>query len=65
MSNTTVNTALHNVMDFRSSNTTNIEIENCTFYNVIGASRYFLDCQNIAPTIKLTNLILQKPIRLS
>ena len=60
MSNTTVNTALHNVMDFRSSNTTNIEIENCTFYNVIGASRYFLDCQNIAPTIKLTNLIFAK-----
>ena len=39
MSNTTVNTALHNVMDFRSSNTTNIEIENCTFYNSMDAKK--------------------------
>ncbi len=58
--NTTINTALHNVMDFRSANMTNIDIENCTFYNVIGTTRYFLDCQNIAPAIRLSNLIFAK-----
>lgn len=58
--NTTMNTALHNVMDFRNSNMSNIDIEDCTFYNIIGKDRYFLDCQNIAPAIRMTNLIFAK-----
>lgn len=58
--NTTMNTALHNVMDFRNSNMSSIDIENCTFYNIVGSTRYFLDCQNIAPTIRMSNLIFAK-----
>lgn len=60
MRNSTINTALHNVMDFRNANMSNIEIENCTFYNVIGSTRYFMDCQNIAPAIRFSNLIFAK-----
>ena len=60
LKNTTINSALHNVMDFRSSNMTSIEIDNCTFYNIIGSTRYLLDCQNIAPEINISNSIFAK-----
>ena len=34
-----------------------IVIDNCTFYDVVGSGRYFIDCQNIAPSINISNSI--------
>ncbi len=57
MRNTTVMSAVHNFLDFRSSNMSAIVIDNCTFYDVVGSGRYFIDCQNIAPSINISNSI--------
>lgn len=55
--NSTFNTLLHSFIDCRNAVVGNIDISDCTFYNIIGAGRYFVDAQNVNVPIKLTNVI--------
>ncbi len=61
VTNSTFNTLAHNFIQCPSPVTTNtIDIEACTFYNVIGSGRYLVDAQDSETEINLTNLILAK-----
>lgn len=58
--NSTFNTLKHSFTDCRSAKINGIEVSNCTFYNIIGAGRYFVDAQNVNVPIKLISVIFAK-----
>lgn len=58
--NSTFNTLKHSFTDCRSAKINGIEVSNCTFYNIIGAGRYFVDAQNVNVPITLNNVIFAK-----
>ncbi len=62
VTNSTFYTLQHNFIQVPSPSggTDNIRIENCTFYNIIGSGRYFVDAQDMNTDIYLTNLVLAK-----
>ena len=58
--NSTFNTLQHSFTDCRSAKINGIEVSNCTFYNIIGAGRYFVDAQNVNVPIMLNSVIFAK-----
>ena len=58
--NSTFNTLKHSFTDCRSAKINGIEVSNCTFYNIIGAGRYFVDAQNVNVPITLNSVIFAK-----
>lgn len=50
----------HSFMDCRNAKINSIDIDHCTFYNIIGSGRYFIDAQNVTAAINLTNSIFGK-----
>lgn len=46
ITNSTFNTMLHSFADVQKSSTGAFNISNCTFYNVVASSRYFLDARS-------------------
>jgi len=58
--NSTFNTLKHSFTDCRNAKINGIEVSNCTFYNIIGAGRYFVDAQNVNVPITLNNVIFAK-----
>ncbi len=62
VTNSTFYTLQHNFIQVPSpgGGTDNIHVENCTFYNIIGSGRYFIDAQDMNTDIYLTNLVLAK-----
>lgn len=59
ITNSTFNTMLHSFADVRNSVTGAFNISNCTFYNVVAASRYFLDARS-AVSVTVENTIFGK-----
>ena len=59
ITNSTFDTMLHSFADVRSSATGEFNISNCTFYNVVAASRYFLDARS-AVSVTVQNSIFGK-----
>jgi len=58
--NSTFDTMMHSFIDCRNAVVGSIDISNSTFYNIIGAGRYFVDAQNVNVPVVLTNVILAK-----
>lgn len=60
VTNSTFNTLLHSFVDCRKSKTGAIDVSNSTFYNIIGAGRYFVDGQDTTVPITLSGVIFAK-----
>lgn len=60
ITNSTFDTLLHSFCDARNANFDELNISDCTFYNVIGGSRYFLDARNLNVAVNITNTIFGK-----
>lgn len=59
ITNSTFNTMVHSFADVRNSVTGAFNVSNCTFYNVVAASRYFLDARS-AVDVTIQNTIFGK-----
>ena len=55
--NSTFSSLVHSFTDCRNAVIGKIDISDCTFYNIIGAGRYFIDAQKLSVPISLTNTI--------
>ena len=59
ITNSTFNTMLHSFADVRNSTTGTFNISNCTFYNVVAASRYLFDARSVV-SVTVQNTIFGK-----
>ncbi len=55
--NSTFCNLVHSFTDCRNAVVGKIDISDCTFYNIIGGGRYFIDAQNVNVPISLNNTI--------
>lgn len=60
LNNSTLSNMVHSFIDFRTANVENINVNNVTFYNIIGSDKYFIDAQNTQPTYNINNSIFAK-----
>lgn len=50
----------HNFIQIPDAQVNTVDVKDCTFYNIIGGGRYFIDAQNKMPEINVENVILAK-----
>lgn len=55
--NSTFSNLVHSFTDCRNANIGGITVSDCTFYNIIGPGRYFVDAQGVNVSINVTNTI--------
>lgn len=60
LSNSTFDTAQRSFIESSKTCISNINISNCTFYNVVEDGRYFIDANGQNTNIEMTNIILGK-----
>lgn len=58
--NSTFSTLKHNFIQCPGATVETIDVTDCTFYNIIGSGRYFIDAQGISVTTNVTNTIFAK-----
>lgn len=58
--NSTFSTLKHNFIQCPGATVEKIDVTDCTFYNIIGSGRYFIDAQGISVTTNVTNTIFAK-----
>lgn len=58
--NSTLSTMKHNVIQCPNATVEKIDIADCTFYDIIGSGRYFIDAQGSSVTTNVTNTIFAK-----
>lgn len=60
LKNSTFDTTSHNFVQLKAAIAGGIVIDNCTFYNNVAASKYFIDSNGLATNITISNTILGK-----
>ena len=60
LNNSTLSNMVHSFIDFRNANVESINVNNVTFYNIIGSDKYFIDAQNSLPIYNINNSIFAK-----
>ncbi len=58
--NSTLTNMQHSIIDCRNAAVGTIDFTDCTFYNVIGSGRYFVDANGSSPAVNTTNCVFGK-----
>ncbi len=58
--NSTFTNMQHSFTDCRNASVSTFNVSDCTFYNIIGAGRYFIDDQNNTTSISIANCVFGK-----
>lgn len=60
ISNSTFSNLAHSFIDFSNASVQSINMDNVTFYNIIGSDRYFIDSKNTQPVFNINRCIFAK-----